>query len=121
MKLTNVTIKVESFEDGLKHFGEIYEKARKGENVEPEKTLSFVNLGVMKQILTTERLRLLKLIKEKSPKTIYELAKLAQRPYANVFRDVKKLAEMGLIDLSKENGSVRPIGKYDELKISLPL
>jgi len=118
-----VTVKIDSLEESGKRFVDAYEKIQRGEKAERQEILSFESIEVMRQILTNEKIRLLKLINAENPKTIYALAQIAKRPYVNVFRDVKKLAEMGLIDLAqeKEKSGVRPIGKYDELKISLPL
>lgn len=122
MKARKVTIKVESLEDGLDHFVDIYEKARLREKVEPEEILSFETPELMREMLTKERLRILKAVREKEPKTIYALAKLMQRPYSNVFNDVKKLAEMGLMDLDKKKkGATRPKAKYDRLNITIPV
>ncbi len=121
MKLRKVTIKIESLHDGLKDFAETYQKLARGEKVEKEEIVSFVDIDVMRQMLTNQRIRLLKLINKHSPKTIYELAKMADRPYVNVFRDVKSLAEMGLVSLAREKRKVQPTAKYDELNICIPL
>lgn len=121
MKLRNVIIKVDSLEDTMNRFVEVYEKVRKKEKVEPQEILSFVNAKLMRQTLTPQRLRLMKIIREKEPKTIYELAKVAKRSYANVFRDVKKLRELELIDLKQEKNSSKPMAKYDRLDVSIPV
>lgn len=121
MKLRDVTIKIQSLDDYMDDFVETYEKVRKREKVEPEEILSFVNVDVMRQILTKQRLRLLRLVREKKPKTIYELAKIAQRPYVNVFQDVKKLKEMGLLELEEKRHASTPKAKYGRLKIEVPI
>ncbi len=121
MKVREVKIIVDSFEETGKRFVEAYEKAKRGEKVEPQEILSFETEELMHQMLTKERLRILKTIREKEPETIYALAKLLQRPYSNVFKDVKKLAEMNLIDLEKEKGSTKPKAKYDRINISIPV
>ena len=121
MKVKNITIKIESLEESGKRFVEVYNKVSKGEKVEPQDILSFETEERMPQILTKERLRILKAVREKEPKTIYAFAKLLKRPYANVFNDVKKLTEMGLLELGKENGSVQPKAKYDRINITIPL
>lgn len=121
MKARDVVIKVESLHDGLVHFAETYKKISRREKVEPEEMLTFETEELMRQTLTKERLRILRVIREKEPETIYALAKLLQRPYANVFKDVKKLAELELIDLGKEKGGTRPKAKYDRLNISIPV
>lgn len=121
MKVREVEIMVSSLEEAGNRFVEAYEKARKGEKVKPREILSFISLDLMRQMLTNERIRLLKLIREKNPKTIYALAKVAKRPYANVFRDVKKLEELELIDLKEKGNSTTPKAKYDKLRITVPV
>ena len=121
MKVRNVTIKVESLRDGLRDFAQTYKKLQRREKVEPGEIVSFETVEVMREILTKERLRILKAVREKEPKTIYALAKLLHRPYANVYNDVKRLAQMGLIDLGKERGVSRPKAKYERLNISIPV
>ena len=122
MKTREVTIKVESLHDGLRDFAETYKKVQRCEKAEPEEILSVETVDVMREMLTNERLRILKTIREKEPHTIYALAKLVARPYSNVFSDVKKLAEMGLIDLGKtKKGAVEPKAKYERLTITIPV
>ncbi len=121
MKARNVTIMVDSFEHTMDRFADTYEKIRKGEKVEKQEILSFQTVELMRGMLTKERLRILKTVREKKPKTIYALAKTLKRPYANVFRDVKKLAEMGLIELGGAKGTVEPKAKYERLNITIPI
>ena len=115
MKVRNVTIKIDSFEETMDRFSDTYEK------VKPQEILSFETEELMHEMLTKERLRILKVVREKEPETIYALAKMLDRPYSNVFKDVKKLAEMDLLDLGKEKGATKPIAKYDRLNISIPI
>ena len=90
-----------------------------GGKVEKQEYLSFESIDMLRKIITNERLRLMKLIRVKKPKTIYGLAKIAERPYPNVFNDVKKLEELGLIELEKENNCLEPIAKYERLNIAI--
>lgn len=121
MKARNVTIRISSFDETMDRFGKVYERASRDEKVEPREILSFETPELMREMLTKERLRTLRTIREKEPKTIYALAKILERPYSNVFGDVKKLAEMGLIGLGKEKGATRPKAKYDRLNITIPV
>lgn len=119
MKLREIKIKIESMEESGKKFVEVYNKLKRGEKVEKQEYLSFESIGMLRKIITNERLRLMRLIRTKKPKTIYELAKIAERPYPNVFNDVKKLEELGLIGLEKENNCMAPVAKYGQLNIAI--
>ena len=102
MKTREITILVESLEQSGKRFVEKYEKIKGGKKIKEEEILSFEDIDTLRKVITKERLRLLRLIRTKKPKTIYALSKIAERPYPNVFNDVKKLGELGLIELGRE-------------------
>ncbi len=121
MKAKEITIKVESLEETGKRFTEAYNEVKAGKAREKQEFISFENLETLRKVLTTERIRLLKLIRAEKPKTIYALSRLAKRPYANVFSDVKTLKGLGLIELGKESRGIEPIAKYSGLKIAIPV
>ena len=52
--------------------------------------------------MSVERLRLLRMIKEVKPESIYQLAKLLNRAISNVQKDVTELAEYGIIELKRK-------------------
>lgn len=119
LKAREVVIKVESLEEAGKRVVEVYNKIKEGKKTEREEILAFESLDVLRKVLTNQRIELLRLIRTKKPKTIYQLAKISGRAYPNVFQDVKILEELGLIKLEEENHSIEPIAKYDTLKISI--
>ncbi|MFH1255672.1 MAG: MarR family transcriptional regulator [Candidatus Diapherotrites archaeon] len=121
MKVREITIMVDSLEESGKRFVEAYEKIKRGEKIEKQEILSFENIETLRKIITNERLRLLRLIRTEKPKTIYALAKIAKRPYSNVFNDVKKLEELGLIELEASDRNLAPKAKYSRLKIAIPV
>ncbi len=79
----------------------------------------------MRKAITPERVKILKVIKEKHPASIYELAKLLNRNLKDVADDVHYLAELGLIELEKgkSNGreKIMPIVNYDKLLLEIPV
>lgn len=124
MKIKNVVIGIKSVGDVLKDAQNILEKIERGEKVKKRKAgVYFENLEVMRKAITTERLRILKIIKEKHPSSIYELAKLLNRDLKNVSGDVHYLAELGLIELekAKSNGRAKtmPIVNYDKILLEI--
>jgi predicted transcriptional regulator len=126
MRIKNVVIGIKSVGDVLKDAQDILEKIERGEKVKKRKAgVYFENLEVMRKAITTERLRILKIIKEKHPSSIYELAKLLNRNLKNVSDDVHYLSELGLIELekAKSNGRVKtmPIVNYDKILLEIPV
>jgi predicted transcriptional regulator len=82
----------------------------------------FESVDAMRAVLTEERVNLLKAIKAKKPKSIYELAKVTGRNLKNVSQDVNRLAELGLIDLKKSGDprrSKKPVLLADRIQVEI--
>lgn len=124
MKIKNVFIGIKSVEDVLKDAQNTLEKIERGEKVKKKNAgVYFENLEVMRKAITSERLRVLKMIKEKHPLSIYGLAKLLDRNLKNVSDDVHYLAELGLIELERDKSNGRdktmPIVNYDKILLEI--
>lgn len=84
----------------------------------------FESVDAMRAILTEERINLLRAIKTKKPKSIYELAKVTGRNIKNVSQDVNHLAELGLIDLKKSGDprrSKKPVLLADRIQVEITI
>lgn len=102
-----VTVKVESLNEGLESFRRAWKSRRyQGEFV------TFERLSDMARTLTPARFELLRVLQAKGPLALRALARLLQRDVKSVHRDVKPLAELGLIE-SDERGLFVP---YDEIR-----
>lgn len=122
IKVKNAIIRIASFEQVMKETVDVLWKLKKGKKVKLEpKTLTFPNLETLREILTEERIRLLQTLHTQKPKSVYELAKQLNRKYPNVFSDVKKLEELGLIELNPTKHKSEPVASYENLKIEIPL
>lgn len=51
------------------------------------------------------------------PKSISKVAKLVKRDVINVYKDLKWLKELGLIDLVREGNALKPVIKFKEVCI----
>ena len=126
MKVKNVTIGIKSIKEVLDNAKDVMERLERGEKVKKSKTgIYFESLDVMRKAITHEMLKILKVIKEKHPSSIYELAKLLNRNLKNVSDDVHYLAELGLIELEKGKSNGRkkttPIVEYDKILLEIPV
>lgn len=124
MKVKNVTIGIKSIEEVLNKAKDVMERLERGEKVKKRKPgIYFENLNVMRKAITHERLKILKVIKEKHPASIYELAKLLNRNLKNVSDDVHYLAELGLIELEKGKSNGRektmPVVNYEKILLEI--
>lgn len=71
----------------------------------------FSGIAALRKILSNERARLLHVIKEKKPDSIYSLTKILGRDFKSVREDVKLLERFGFLDLISEKK-----GKRERLK-----
>ena len=74
----------------------------------------FEGLSALRHLLSNEKARILNIIKNKDPKSIYHLAKILERDFKSVSDDVKLLERFGFIELISEK-----TGKRDRLKPEL--
>ena len=85
----------------LDRFEAAWKKPR-GERVTAEHVLTFANLQLLLRTLTPARWTLLERLRAEGPLSVNELARRLQRDYKNVHGDVKRLADLGLIERRKD-------------------
>ncbi|KLL02640.1 MAG: hypothetical protein MRERV_33c003 [Mycoplasmataceae bacterium RV_VA103A] len=77
--------------------------------------ISFANIKDITEEFISPRPKLFACLVEKRPISLYQLAKLLNRDYANVYKDVKSLVAMGIVELKKEGERIRPVPLYDQI------
>jgi predicted transcriptional regulator len=119
MKVVNFGI--QSLEEGLNDFAEAFEAARKRLPFKPRTGVFFTSLEAARNFLTPKRIELLHIIKKRNPRSLYELAKWANRSFSSVTRDVDTLKKHGLVKLSKQKktprNNVQPEVGYDAINL----
>jgi len=86
-----------------------------------------LGLRELRQVASEEKARLLAMIKEKKPVSLYALAKLLGRDFKAVRQDVKLLEKFGLVRLVPERDAktrkkrLKPILAIDKLQITIEL
>ena len=102
MKATFKTITIKSHEQTMDNFAAICDATIKGEHVTPEEPqYSFTSFEAFRKAMTPQRFALLKVIREKQPESIKELAAITHRDMKNISEDVKILLEMDLIEMER--------------------
>ncbi|MBU0907414.1 MAG: HTH domain-containing protein [Nanoarchaeota archaeon] len=90
-----------------------------------EKEYDFEGLKTVRRILSNEKARVINTIKNKKPKSIYELAKILGRDFKSVKEDIKLLEKFGFIDIVAEKSGkrerMRPILIVDSMYIHIKL
>lgn len=93
-----LTIKVNSIEESLARFKEVWEKSEQGKKIKtPVEILSFENSALLLKTLTSKRLELLQGLHELGKSSIRNLAKRLNRDYSNVYQDIKVLHRIDLV------------------------
>jgi predicted transcriptional regulator len=86
-----------------KEFVDIWKRAERGEAVQEINRLQFENLELLLKTLTPGRWALLKRLHANGLMSIRALAKDLGRDYKNVYTDVQRLVNIGLIGRAKNN------------------
>ena len=66
----------------------------------------FESLEAVRAALTEKRFALLRLVREREPASVAELARMAKRDFKAVYRDVEALRELGLITIAEKRRGV---------------
>jgi len=98
-----------------KTFAETNEAIRTGRPYIKQHQISFSSIKDITEEFISPRPKLFACLVEKQPQSLYQLAKLLNRDYANVYKDVKSLVAMGIIKLKKEGERIKPIPLYDSI------
>ncbi|MFH1500646.1 MAG: hypothetical protein ABIE22_01745 [archaeon] len=81
----------------------------------------FSGITELRQCLSNEKAKILHIIKNKEPESIYHLAKLVSRDFKSVNNDVKLLERFGFIELKSELSGKRkrlkPVLSIDSLNV----
>ena len=98
-----LTIRFESWE----HFKKVTRTALKSRkpSITPKDTLVFSSVAEYQKFMTEQKLAILAAIINKKPGSIYQLAQLVERDFANVQRDCVALEGMGFIKLEDAKDS----------------
>lgn len=77
----------------------------------------FESINSMAQVLSSENQQLLKIIKEQKPTSLKELEIATGRKSSNLSRTLKTMSRYGIVDLVKQNKSIKPVVKATDFKV----
>ena len=90
----------------------------RGEGVDATPTLLFTSYELM-ETLTPRVLDLIKAIHREEPSSINHTARVVDRDVKNVYGELNRLAQLGIIFFEDEGQNKRPVVWFDELTIHL--
>jgi len=120
-KSKEFVIQVKSLKDSLKHFAVAYDKLLKGQKFKPIEKFTFANVDTFRKFLTTKRLELLRIIRNKKINSINELSRITGRDYKSINTDLDVLERINLVSMEKEDHKVRPKVEFDEINVKISL
>jgi predicted transcriptional regulator len=119
-------IKIKSVGEALEEFSSVFKALQSGRHVTRRKGVYFTSIEAARNLLTPNRLALLRAVRSKRPGLIYALAKLVGRDLKNVQDDLRLLEWYGLVRMTDGTRSGKrrvrvPTAVFDqiELKISI--
>lgn len=82
-------------------------------------TVWFPSMATMAAVLSEDNQALLRLIREKQPKSLTELAELTGRQVPNLSRTLRMMEGYGLVALKKNMREIEPLALATEFKVML--
>jgi len=124
LKVHNVEVLVIPKEEYFKGLNELFEQAQKGELESQPRQIILSSINELNSILTPERVKILKVIRDCAPQSISELADILDRDRGNVTHDLIYLKGLGFVDFEDEIKSKRekkPVVDYDVVHVTIPI
>lgn len=96
-----LTIQIKAAAETLEGFRETFKAAHAGRRVIRRAGVYFTSIEAARNLLTPNRLALLRVVRTKRPGSIYELAKITGRDLKNVQEDLRLLERYGLVRIGR--------------------
>ncbi|MBI2468009.1 MAG: ArsR family transcriptional regulator [Candidatus Rokubacteria bacterium] len=121
-----LTIEIKSMEHAFEGFRKTFKALAAGRRVARHEGVYFTSIEAARNLLTRNRLALLRTIRTRHPGSIYELAKTVKRDLKNVQQDLRILEEYGLIRMTPaRRGGKRlvkvPEAPFDEIALRIAI
>ena len=104
-----------TFDDVAARVLDVYERASRGEKVEPQDNVTFVSWGALSAVMTDKRHELLRHLHAHPTASIRALARDLGRDYKRVQNDVTALVSVGLVE--KEGRTLKV--EYDRIQAEI--
>jgi predicted transcriptional regulator len=121
-----LTIQIKPTSEALEDFRETFKAVEAGRQVGRREGVYFTSIEAARNLLTRNRLALLRAIRTKRPGSIYELAKVVDRDLKNVQDDRRVLGRYGLVRLISDRGTGRrrvkvPRAVFSEIALKIAI
>lgn len=86
-----------------------------------EPKIWFESVQSMAQVLSSENQKLLRIIKDKKPASLRELALVSGRNSSNLSRTLNTMSRYGIVDLLKQERALKPVVKVTDFRVEFGL
>lgn len=120
MKCKTLKIKFEGWDSFKKRMGKSLKAQTR--SVQSKDVILFASVAAYQKFMSEQKLAILATINVQAPTSIYQLAQLVDRDFANVQRDCVALASMGFIafkDADNNKNSKTPVLAFDYSAIEI--
>lgn len=97
------------------------EAMERGKDLPEQHVLVFETEAELQRLLSPSNLDLLRAIRRHDPESMRAAAKLVDRDFKDVHRNLTELDNLNVITLIEEGRSKRPVVRFDEIDITLSL
>ena len=121
-----LTIRIKPTEQVLRDFGTTFKAIVAKRSVRSKEGVYFTSIEAARNLLTPNRLALVRAIRKERPRSIYALAKAVGRDMKNVQDDLRILEEYGLVRLAASRGRGKrrtrtPEALFDEIMLKIAI
>jgi predicted transcriptional regulator len=121
-----LTIQIKSADEALEGFRQTFRAVEAGRRVSRREGVYFTSIEAARNLLTPNRLALLRAISTKRPGSIYELAKITGRDLKNVQDDLRLLKRYGLVRMGRGYSSGKrkvriPQAVFNEISLKIAI
>ena len=106
MALKTIRVRIKSVDEALDNAIGAMRAIQSKRRVRKRVGEYFESLNAVGAALTEKRIALLRLVRERAPASVAELARMAKRDSKTVYRDVEALRELGLITIAEKRRGV---------------
>ena len=121
-----LTIRIKSADTALEGFRKTFKDVDAGRRVNKREGVYFTSIEAARNLLTPNRLALLRAVRSQRPGSIYELAKIVDRDLKNVQDDLRLLETYGLIRMADATRSGKrrvrvPEALFDQIELKIAI
>jgi predicted transcriptional regulator len=121
-----LTIQIKSTGEALEGFRDAFKAVEAGRRITRRQGVYFTSIEAARNLLTPQRLALLRAVRSGRPGSIYELAKMVSRDLKNVQDDLRLLETYGLVRMSHGTRSGKrrvriPQAVFDQIELKIAI